>query len=75
MMSKIGEFRIFDEPRFCLDGHKGRKQVRQCRGETRQSQFDVERHVHQTMDVIVWDAIAHERRSPLVFIRGNIFRK
>ncbi|CAH1988356.1 unnamed protein product [Acanthoscelides obtectus] len=61
-----------DEFRFCLGMHDGRAGVRRRRGERRNPQFFVERHVHHTVGVIVWDAIAYGSRSPLIFIRGNM---
>ncbi|CAH1956399.1 unnamed protein product [Acanthoscelides obtectus] len=61
-----------DESRFCLDMHNGRTSVRRRRGERRNPQFFVERHVHHTVGVMVWGAIAYGSRSPLLFIRGNM---
>lgn len=61
-----------DESRFCLGMHDGRARVRRRRGERRNPQFSVERHVHRTVGVMVWGAIAYGSRSPLVFIRGNM---
>ncbi|CAH1982627.1 unnamed protein product [Acanthoscelides obtectus] len=61
-----------DEPRFCLGMHDGRARVRRRRGERRNPQFFVERHVHHTVGVMVWGAIAYGSRSPLIFIRGNM---
>lgn len=61
-----------DESRFSLGAHDGRRRVRRRRGERREPHFDVERHVHRTVGVMVWGAIAHASRSPLVFIRGNM---
>ncbi|CAH1961450.1 unnamed protein product [Acanthoscelides obtectus] len=49
-----------DESRFCLGMHDGR------------ARFFVERHVHHTVGVMVWGAIAYGSRSPLIFIRGNM---
>ncbi|CAH2007245.1 unnamed protein product [Acanthoscelides obtectus] len=48
-----------DESRFCLGMHDG-------------DVFFVERHVHHTVGVMVWGAIAYGSRSPLIFIRGNM---
>ncbi|CAH1961371.1 unnamed protein product [Acanthoscelides obtectus] len=61
-----------DESRFCLGMHDGRARVRRRRGERRNPQFFVERHVHHTVGVMVWGAIAYGSRSPLIFIRGNM---
>ncbi|CAH1978256.1 unnamed protein product [Acanthoscelides obtectus] len=61
-----------DESRFCLGMHDGRARVRRRRGERRNPQFFVERHVHHTVGVMVWGAIAYGFRSPLIFIRGNM---
>ncbi|CAH1976468.1 unnamed protein product [Acanthoscelides obtectus] len=58
-----------DESRFCLGMHDGRARVRRRR---RNPQFFVERHVHHTVGVMVWGAIAYGSRSPLIFIRGNM---
>ncbi|CAH1982106.1 unnamed protein product [Acanthoscelides obtectus] len=65
-----------DESRFCLGMHDGRARVRRRRGERschrRNPQFFVERHVHHTVGVMVWGAIAYGSRPPLIFIRGNM---
>ncbi|CAH1988838.1 unnamed protein product [Acanthoscelides obtectus] len=61
-----------DESRFSLGMHDGRARVRRRRGERRSPQFFVERHVHHTVGVMVWGAIAYGSRSPLIFIRGNM---
>ncbi|CAH1979479.1 unnamed protein product [Acanthoscelides obtectus] len=61
-----------DESRFCLGMHDGRARVRRRRGQRRNPQFFVERHVHHTVGVMVWGAIAYGSRSPLIFIRGNM---
>ncbi|CAH1994188.1 unnamed protein product [Acanthoscelides obtectus] len=61
-----------DESRFCLGMHDGRARVRRRRGERRNPQFFVERHVHHTVGVMVWGATAYGSRSPLIFIRGNM---
>ncbi|CAH2020579.1 unnamed protein product, partial [Acanthoscelides obtectus] len=63
-----------DESRFCLGMHDGRARVRRRRGERRNPQFFVERHVHHTVGVSCcgWGAIAYGSRSPLIFIRGNM---
>ncbi|CAH1975825.1 unnamed protein product [Acanthoscelides obtectus] len=61
-----------DESRFCLGMHDGRARVRRRRGERRNPQFFVERHVHHTVGVMVWGAIAYGSRSLLIFIRGNM---
>ncbi|CAH1996987.1 unnamed protein product [Acanthoscelides obtectus] len=61
-----------DESRFCLGMHDGRARVRRRRRERRNPQFFVERHVHHTVGVMVWGAIAYGSRSPLIFIRGNM---
>ncbi|CAH1993234.1 unnamed protein product [Acanthoscelides obtectus] len=61
-----------DESRFCLGMHDGRARVRRRRGERRNPQFFVERHVRHTVEVMVWGAIAYGSRSPLIFIRGNM---
>ncbi|CAH2001844.1 unnamed protein product [Acanthoscelides obtectus] len=61
-----------EESRFCLGMHDGRARVRRRRGERRNPQFFVERHVHHTVGVMVWGAIAYGSRSPLIFIRGNM---
>ncbi|CAH1964664.1 unnamed protein product [Acanthoscelides obtectus] len=61
-----------DESRFCLGMHDGRARVRRRRGERRNPQFFVEKHVHHTVGVMVWGAIAYGSRSPLIFIRGNM---
>ncbi|RZC43017.1 HTH 29 domain containing protein, partial [Asbolus verrucosus] len=42
--------------------------VRSRRGERRDPQFSVARHVHRTVGVKVWEAIAYGSRSPLIFI-------
>ncbi|CAH1991400.1 unnamed protein product [Acanthoscelides obtectus] len=47
-----------DESRFCLGMHDGRARVRRRRGERRNPQFFVERHVHHTVGVMVWGATA-----------------
>ncbi|CAH1959968.1 unnamed protein product [Acanthoscelides obtectus] len=61
-----------DESRFCLGMLDGRARVRRRRGERRNPQFFVERHVHHTVGVMVWGAIAHGSRSLSIFIRGNM---
>ncbi|CAH1999182.1 unnamed protein product [Acanthoscelides obtectus] len=61
-----------DESRFCLGMHDGRARVRRRRGERRNPQFFIERHVHHTVGVMVWGAIAYGSRSPLIFIRDNM---
>ncbi|CAH1996830.1 unnamed protein product [Acanthoscelides obtectus] len=61
-----------DESRLCLGMHDGRARVRRRRGERRNPQFFVERHVHHTVGVMVWGAIGYGSRSPLIFIRGNM---
>ncbi|CAH2017414.1 unnamed protein product [Acanthoscelides obtectus] len=61
-----------DESRFCLGMYDGRVRVRRRRGERRNPQFFVERHVHHTVGVMVWGAKAYGSRSPLIFIRGNM---
>lgn len=61
-----------DESRFCLGMHDGRRRVRRHRGERRDIGFAVERHVHRTVGVMVWGAIAYGSRSPLLFIRGSM---
>ncbi|CAH2009467.1 unnamed protein product [Acanthoscelides obtectus] len=61
-----------DKSRFCLGMHEGRARVRRRRGERRNPQFFVERHVHHTVGVMVCGAIAYGSRSPLIFIRGNM---
>lgn len=61
-----------DESRFCLGMHDGRARVRRYRGERRNPQFFMERHVNQVVGVMVWGAIAYGSRSPLVFVRGNM---
>ncbi|CAH1991414.1 unnamed protein product [Acanthoscelides obtectus] len=53
-----------------LDGC--RQRVRRRRGERRNPQFFVERHVIYTVGLMVWGAIAYGSRSPLIFIRGNM---
>ncbi|CAH1987174.1 unnamed protein product [Acanthoscelides obtectus] len=53
-----------DESRFCLGMHDGRARVRRRRGERRNPQFFVERHVHHTVGVMVWGAIAYEVLEP-----------
>ncbi|CAH1955546.1 unnamed protein product [Acanthoscelides obtectus] len=60
------------ESRFCLGMYDGRARVRRRRGERRNPQFFVERHVHHTVGVMVWGAIAYGSRLPLIFIRGNM---
>ena len=52
--------------------HDGRARVRRRRGERRDPQFDVERHDHHTVGLMVWGAIAYGSRTPLDFIRGNM---
>ncbi|CAH1990439.1 unnamed protein product [Acanthoscelides obtectus] len=49
--------------------HVGRARVRRRRGERRNPPVFVERHVHHTVGVMVWGAIAYGSRSPLIFIR------
>ncbi|CAH1992550.1 unnamed protein product [Acanthoscelides obtectus] len=61
-----------DESRFYSGMHDGHARVRRRRGERRNPQFFVERHVHHTVGVMVWGATAYGSRSPLIFIRGNI---
>lgn len=61
-----------DESRFCLGMHDGRRRVRRRRGERHDIGFVVERHVHRTVGVMVWGAIAYGSRSPLLFIRGSM---
>lgn len=61
-----------DESRFCLGMHDGRMRVRRRRGERRNVEFSVARHVHQTVGIMVWGAITYGSRSRLVFIRGNM---
>ncbi|CAH2012274.1 unnamed protein product [Acanthoscelides obtectus] len=55
-----------DESRFCLGMHDGRARVRRRRGERRNPQFFVERHVHHTVGVMVWGAIAYGSRTHLL---------
>jgi hypothetical protein len=45
-----------DESRFCLGMNDDRIRVRRRRGERRHPQFFVERHVNQTVGVMVWGA-------------------
>ena len=61
-----------DESRFCLGGHDGRGRVRRRRGERRHLAFAVERHVHRTIGLMVWGAIAFGSKSPLIVIRGTM---
>lgn len=61
-----------DESRFCLWVHDGRKRVRRFRGERRNPDFFVERHTARTPGLMVWGAICHGSRSPLVFIEGTL---
>ncbi|KAI4465039.1 transposable element-related [Holotrichia oblita] len=61
-----------DESRFCLRMHDGRMRVRRRRGERRDIQFPVERHVHRAVGVMVWGAIAYGSRSQLVFIQTTM---
>lgn len=61
-----------DESRFCLGGHDGRQRIRRMRGERRRLDLAIERHVHRTLGVMVWGAIAFGSRSRLLFIRGNM---
>lgn len=61
-----------DESRFCLGMHDGRMRVRRRRGERRDIQFSVERHVHRVVGVMVWGAIAYGSRSQLVFIQTTM---
>ncbi|CAH2008813.1 unnamed protein product [Acanthoscelides obtectus] len=68
----LGPLQDFDESRFCLGMHDGRARVRRRRGERRNPQFFVERHVHHTVGVMVWGVIAYGSRSSLIFIRGNM---
>ena len=57
-----------DESRFCLWAHDGRGMVRRRPGERRHLQFAVQRHTALTQGVMVWGAICHGSRSPLVVI-------
>ncbi|CAH1992240.1 unnamed protein product [Acanthoscelides obtectus] len=61
-----------DESRFCLGMHDGRAGLEGDVVKERNPQFFVERHVHHTVGVMVWGAIAYGSRSPLIFIRGNM---
>lgn len=61
-----------DESRFCLWSHDGRRRVRRLRGERNNMQYAVERHTAITPGVMVWGAICHGSRSPLIFIQGNL---
>ena len=61
-----------DESRFCLWAHDGRRRVRRMRGERKNSTFFVERNTALTQGVMIWGAICHGSRSPLVFIDGNL---
>lgn len=61
-----------DESRFCLGMHDGRMRVRRRRGERRDIQFSVERHVHRAVGIMVWGAIAYGSRSQLVFIQATM---
>ncbi|CAH2011764.1 unnamed protein product [Acanthoscelides obtectus] len=67
-----------DESRFCLGMHDGRARVRRRRGERRNPQFFVERHVHHTVGVMVWDptfqqdnARPHVARVTIDFFQHN----
>ena len=42
------------------------------RGERRDLQFSVERHLHRTVGFMVLEGIARGSRSPLLFIRSNM---
>jgi hypothetical protein len=42
------------------------------RGERRDPQFDTERHIHHTVGVMIWSAIAYGSRSPVVFIGSTM---
>lgn len=53
--------------KFCLGAHDGRRRVRRRRGEGRDTEFTVERHVLRTVGVMVWGAVAYGSRSPLVY--------
>lgn len=55
--------RFSDHFRFSLGAHDGRKSIKRCRGESRESHFHVERHVHRTVRVMVWGAFAQAIRS------------
>ena len=50
----------------------GRRRVRRRRGESREIDFAVEKHIHRTVVVMVRWAIGYGNRSPLIFIRGNM---
>lgn len=61
-----------DESRFCLWCHDGRRMVRRRPGERRNLQFFQQRHTALTRGVMVWGAICHGSRSPLVIIPGTL---
>lgn len=61
-----------DESRFCLWHSDGRLRVRRPRGQRQNLQFVQRRHTALTPGVMVWGAIHHGGRSPLVFVPGTL---
>ncbi|GFX00334.1 uncharacterized protein TNCV_1273281 [Trichonephila clavipes] len=56
--------------RFNFSSDDNRVRVRRPRAERINPVFALQRHTAPTAGVILWDAIAGNTRSPLVFIRG-----
>jgi hypothetical protein len=57
---------------YCMGAHDGQQKVRRLRGERKNLRYAVERHVHHSVRVMTWGAIAHGSRSRLFFIRGTM---
>ncbi|GFW69315.1 transposable element Tcb2 transposase [Trichonephila clavipes] len=57
-----------DESRFNLSSDDNHVRVCKCHGECFNPAFSLQRHTAPKVDVMVWGAIADNRRSPLVLI-------
>ncbi|GFW42868.1 transposable element Tcb2 transposase [Trichonephila clavipes] len=61
-----------DESRFNLSSDDNRVRVWRTRAERLNYAFALQRHTARTTGVMVWGAIAHNTRSPLLLIRGTM---
>ncbi|GFU71520.1 transposable element Tcb2 transposase [Trichonephila clavipes] len=61
-----------DESRFNLSSDDNRVRVQRPRDERLNPSFALQRHIAPTAGVMVWGAIAYNKQSPLVLIRGTM---
>ncbi|CAH1372635.1 unnamed protein product, partial [Tenebrio molitor] len=65
----IGMRTIYRRPFFLSSSHLSIEETDWNGAEReRDPQFDTERHIHHTVGVMIWSAIAYGSRSPVVFI-------